>query len=72
MKRIIALAVATVFLSACASMKGQDDPKTCAMMFGAAGAVGGGLGGYDYSRNHNDAAAAESGSQAAAARTCAR
>ncbi len=58
MRRIVALVVATVFLSACASMKGQDDPKTCAMMFGAAGAVGGGLGGYDYSRNHDDGAAA--------------
>ena len=57
MRRIVALVVATVFVSACASMKGPNDPMRCAAMFGAAGAVGGGAGAYDYSRNHNDGAA---------------
>ena len=58
MRRIIALVVATGLLSACASFTDGDDPKRCAMMFAGAGAVGGGLGGYDYARNHNDAASA--------------
>lgn len=57
MRRIVALVVATVFVSACASMKGPNDPKRCAAMFAAAGAVGGGAGAYDYSRSHNDGAA---------------
>jgi outer membrane protein OmpA-like peptidoglycan-associated protein len=54
MRRIIALVVVTVFVSACASFTDPNDPKRCAMMFGAAGAVAGGAAGYDYSRNHND------------------
>jgi len=58
MRRIIALVVVTGFLSGCASFTDGNDPKRCAMMFAAAGAVGGGLGAYDYSRDHNDGAAA--------------
>jgi len=58
MKRTVALVVATGLLSACASFTDGNDPKRCALMFAGVGAVGGGLGGYDYSRNHNDAAAA--------------
>jgi len=54
MGRIVALVLATVLVSACASMKGPNDPKQCALMFGAAGAVGGALGAYDYADNHND------------------
>jgi OOP family OmpA-OmpF porin len=54
MRRIVALVVATVLVSACASMKGPNDPTRCAWMFGAAGAVGGALGAYDYADNHND------------------
>jgi len=58
MRRIVAFAIATVFVSACASFTDPSDPKRCAMMFAAAGAVGGGAGAYDYSRNNNDGAAA--------------
>jgi OOP family OmpA-OmpF porin len=61
MRRIIALLLATVFVSACASFTDPNDPKRCAMMFAAAGAVGGGAGAYDYSRNNNDGAAAAIG-----------
>jgi OOP family OmpA-OmpF porin len=58
MRRIVALVITTVFVSACASFTDPNDPKRCAMMFAAAGAVGGGAGAYDYSRNNNDGAAA--------------
>ena len=58
MRRIVALVIATVFVSACASFTDRNDPKRCAMMFAAAGAVGGTAGAYDYSRNNNDGAAA--------------
>jgi OOP family OmpA-OmpF porin len=58
MRRIVALVIATVFVSACASFTDRNDPKRCAMMFAAAGAVGGSAGAYDYSRNNNDGAAA--------------
>lgn len=57
MRRIVALVVATVFVSACASFNDPNDPKRCAFMGAAAGAVGGGAGAYDYSRNHNNGAA---------------
>ncbi len=58
MRRIVALLVVAGFLSACSSIKGPTDPMQCAWMFGAAGAVGGGAGAYDYARDHSDAAAA--------------
>ena len=61
MRRIVALVVVTVFVSACASFTDGNDPKRCAMMFGAAGAAGGGAAGYDYSRNNNDGEAAAIG-----------
>jgi OOP family OmpA-OmpF porin len=61
MRRIVALVVVTVFVSACASFTDGNDPKRCAMMFGAAGAAAGGAAGYDYSRNNNDGEAAAIG-----------
>jgi len=54
MGRIVALIVAAGLVSACASMKGPNDPQKCALMFGAAGALGGSLGAYEYADNHND------------------
>ena len=57
MRRIVALVVATMFVSACASIQHTTDPLSCAAMFAAVGAVGGGAGAYDYARDHNDGAA---------------
>ena len=57
MRRIVALIVATVFVSACASFTDPNDPKRCALMFAGVGAAGGAAGGYAYSRNHSDGAA---------------
>ena len=57
MRRIVALVVVTVFVSACASFTDPNDPKRCALVFAAVGAAAGGAGAYDYSRNHSDGAA---------------
>ena len=57
MERIVALVVATMFLSACVSITNPNDPKKCAWMGAGAGAVAGGIGGHEYAQNHNDGAA---------------
>jgi len=57
MRRIVALVVVTVFVSACASFTGPNDPKRCALIFAGVGAVAGSAGAYDYSRNHSNGAA---------------
>ena len=49
--RIVALLVATMFLSACASL---PDPKTCALIGAGVGAVPGGVGAAEHAENHND------------------
>ena len=54
MRRIVALVVATVFVSACASITDPNAPKKCALMGAGAGAVGGGIGGHEYAQSHND------------------
>ena len=61
MRRIVALIVVTVFVSACASFTDPNDPKRCALMFAGVGAAGGGAGAYEYARNHSDGAAAAIG-----------
>ena len=50
----VALAIALTSFLGCASI---PEPKTCAMIGGGLGAVGGAVGGYEYSKNHHDAEA---------------
>lgn len=49
--RIVALLVAALFLSACASL---PDPKTCALIGAGVGAVPGGVGAAEHAEHHDD------------------
>jgi OOP family OmpA-OmpF porin len=53
--RIATLLIATMFLSACASL---PDPKVCALIAGGAGAIAGTAVGADYAEDHDDGVAA--------------